>query len=55
MMTSVCSDRQSKDNQLTETSAIAVSFTENNTREIKALIVGPPDTPYGLGFYQVSL
>lgn len=41
-------------NPLTETPAIAVSFTDSNTREIKALIVGPPDTPYALGFYEVS-
>lgn len=33
---------------------MTVSYEEDNIREIKALLVGPPGTPYGLGFYRVS-
>jgi ubiquitin-protein ligase len=44
------------DNELmVETQAIEISYKEDNTRELKALIIGPPDTPYAQGFYQVSL
>ena len=42
------------DNHLTGDPAIDISYKETNIREINALIVGPPDTPYALGFYQVS-
>ena len=34
--------------------AMAVHFKEENVREISALLLGPPGTPYALGFYEVS-
>ena len=43
------------DNELTEAPAIDISYKEKNIRELNALIIGPPDTPYAQGFYQVSL
>jgi ubiquitin-conjugating enzyme E2 Z len=33
--------------------AFTVAYDENNTRDIQALIIGPPGTPYELGFYEV--
>jgi hypothetical protein len=44
----------SRENDLTEPPAVDISYKETNIREIDALIIGPPDTPYALGFYQVS-
>lgn len=35
--------------------AMTVHYKESNIREISALIIGPPGTPYAFGFYQVSL
>jgi ubiquitin-protein ligase len=35
--------------------AFTVRYEENNTREIQAVILGPPGTPYELGFYEVRL
>lgn len=32
---------------------MTVTYRESNIRRVKALIVGPPGTPYALGFYQV--
>ncbi|KAJ5875109.1 uncharacterized protein N7473_012456 [Penicillium subrubescens] len=32
--------------------SIVISYKETNIREINALVIGPPDTPYALGFYQ---
>lgn len=33
--------------------AFTVRYEENNIRDIQALIIGPPGTPYELGFYEV--
>jgi ubiquitin-conjugating enzyme E2 Z len=35
--------------------AFTVAYDENNTRDIQALIIGPPGTPYELGFYEVRI
>ncbi|KAJ5592017.1 uncharacterized protein N7459_002386 [Penicillium hispanicum] len=35
--------------------AMTVHYEESNIREISALIIGPPGTPYAFGFYQVRL
>jgi ubiquitin-protein ligase len=34
--------------------AFTVAYDENNMRDIQALIIGPPGTPYELGFYEVN-
>ena len=33
--------------------AIAVACQDTDVRNVKALIVGPPDTPYEFGFFEV--
>jgi ubiquitin-protein ligase len=33
--------------------AFTVRYEESNIRDIQAIIVGPPGTPYELGFYEV--
>lgn len=33
--------------------AMTVAYSDANIREIRALILGPPETPYAFGFYQV--
>ncbi|EKV06407.1 hypothetical protein PDIG_77740 [Penicillium digitatum PHI26] len=35
--------------------AFTVRYEEGNIRDIQALIIGPPGTPYELGFYEVDL
>ncbi|KAJ5157861.1 uncharacterized protein N7482_008961 [Penicillium canariense] len=35
--------------------AMTVIYKESNIREITALLIGPPGTPYALGFYQFSI
>lgn len=35
--------------------AMTVHYKEGNVREISALILGPPGTPYALGFYEVGV
>lgn len=35
--------------------ALAVSTQDSNMRQIRALIVGPPDSPYEFGFYEVCV
>ncbi|KAJ5307039.1 hypothetical protein PENANT_c003G11818 [Penicillium antarcticum] len=35
--------------------AFTVAYDEKNTRDIQALIVGPPGTPYELGFYEFAI
>ncbi|KAJ5765977.1 uncharacterized protein N7511_003593 [Penicillium nucicola] len=37
------------------TIAFTVAYDENNTRDIQALIIGPPGTPYELGFYEFAI
>lgn len=39
---------------LTENSAIAVACRDSDVRNVKALIIGPPDTPYEFGFFDVG-
>lgn len=34
---------------------LVVSYNESNIRDVEALIIGPPGTPYAMGFYQVSV
>lgn len=36
-------------------SALAVACEDSDIRNVKALIVGPPETPYEFGFFEVSL
>jgi len=33
---------------------MTVHYKEGNVREISAMILGPPGTPYALGLYEVS-
>ena len=33
--------------------ALAVGYQESNIRNVKALIIGPPDSPYEFGFFEV--
>lgn len=35
------------------TIALAVACQEEDIRNVKALIVGPPETPYEFGFFEV--
>ena len=39
--------------QLTLVTAIAVACRDVDVRNVKAMIVGPPDTPYEFGFFDV--
>lgn len=39
--------------QLTLLTAIAVACRDVDVRNVKATIVGPPDTPYEFGFFDV--
>ena len=34
--------------------ALAVAYQESDIRSVKALIVGPPGTPYEFGFFEVT-
>ena len=34
--------------------AIAVACRDSDIRNVRALIVGPPDTPYEFGFFEVT-
>ena len=33
--------------------ALAVSYQESDIRNVNALIIGPPETPYEFGFFEV--
>jgi ubiquitin-conjugating enzyme E2 Z len=37
------------------TTALAVACRDIDVRNVKALIVGPPDSPYEFGFFEVLL
>lgn len=39
--------------RLTKLSALAVAFRDSDVRNVKALIIGPPETPYEFGFFEV--
>jgi hypothetical protein len=39
----------------THLSAFAIAFKEENIRNVRALIIGPPGTPYEFGFFEVCL
>jgi ubiquitin-conjugating enzyme E2 Z len=39
---------------LTCDTAFTVRYEESNMRDIQAIIVGPPGTPYELGFFEVK-
>lgn len=41
--------------QLTRGEAIAVACQDSNIQHIKALIVGPPETPYEFGFFEFNV
>ena len=32
-----------------------MAFREDNVRDVRALIIGPPDTPYEFGFFELKL
>lgn len=32
-----------------------MAFLEDNVRNIRALIIGPPDTPYEFGFFELKV
>lgn len=40
---------------LTSKTALAVAVRERNVRNIRALIIGPPETPYEFGFFEFKL
>lgn len=40
-------------NRLTVAPAIAVACRDSDVRNVKALIIGPPETPYEFGFFDV--
>lgn len=35
--------------------SIAVAFREGDVRNVRALIVGPPETPYEFGFFEFDM
>jgi len=35
--------------------ALAVAFRDRDVRNVKALIIGPHDTPYEYGFFEVCV
>ena len=39
---------------LTAATAIAVACRDSDVRNVKALIIGPPETPYEFGFFDVG-
>ncbi len=39
---------------LTVATAIAVACRDSDVRNVKALIIGPPETPYEFGFFDVG-
>lgn len=41
--------------KLMSLTAIAVACRDVDVRNVKALIIGPPDTPYEFGFFDVCL
>lgn len=41
-------------NPLTVATAIAVACRDSDVRNVKALIIGPPETPYEFGFFDVG-
>ncbi|KAJ5887164.1 Ubiquitin-conjugating enzyme E2 [Penicillium tannophilum] len=34
---------------------MTIHYSEKNVRQITALLIGPPDTPYAFGFYQLAI
>ena len=40
--------------KLTFATAIAVACRDSDVRNVKALIIGPPETPYEFGFFDVG-
>lgn len=40
--------------RLTSGTAIAVACRDSDVRNVKALIIGPPETPYEFGFFDVG-
>ena len=41
-------------NPLTIAIAIAVACRDSDVRNVKALIIGPPETPYEFGYFDVG-
>lgn len=39
---------------LTGGAALAIASSESDVRFLSAMIIGPPDTPYEFGFFEVS-
>lgn len=37
------------------TAAIAVAYQDSNIQQIRALILGPPETPYEFGFFEFTV
>jgi ubiquitin-protein ligase len=42
-----------KYSQAHTSTALAVAYQDHDIRNVKALIIGPPDTPYEFGFFEV--
>ncbi|KUM64249.1 hypothetical protein ACN42_g2828 [Penicillium freii] len=47
--------RELRQVERSEQLAFTVRYEESNIRDIQALIMGPPGTPYELGFYEFSI
>ncbi|KAK4861868.1 hypothetical protein LT330_003903 [Penicillium expansum] len=47
--------RELRQVERSEQLAFTVRYEESNIRDIQALIIGPPGTPYELGFYEFSI
>ena len=43
------------DSLLTLVTALAVACRDIDVRHVRALIIGPPDTPYEFGFFEFSV
>ena len=41
-------------NSLTSAIAIAVACRDSDVRNVKAIIIGPPETPYEFGYFDVG-
>lgn len=35
--------------------SLAVAFRDSDVRHVRALIIGPPDTPYQFGFFEFTV
>lgn len=43
-----------QETQSNEIPALAIHVKDSDIRHVRALIIGPPDTPYEFGFFEVG-